>query len=182
MVPRTLAMAAGLVLCLARVGPLTAQAQSQSQPPASQHGGVSQVVNTTIIALEYDRPVLHGRSLFGDVLDYDAVWTPGANRATWIDVSAPVFFEDEPLPAGRYGMWMIPHESAPWEVILVTEWDTHHSLFPSYTESARVQVSPEESAHTETLTFDFPQVEPFATTLRFRWGDVAVPIHILVGH
>lgn len=179
---RRLAMASALAALAATHGtPVSAQAQPQSEPPASQHAAVSQVVNKTIIALEYDRPILRGRSLFGDILDYDAVWTPGANRATWIDVSTPVFFGGQPLPEGRYGMWMIPHESAPWDVILVTSWDTHHSLFPSYTEILRVQVSPEESAHTETLTFDFPEVEPYGTTLRFRWGEVALPIRILVG-
>jgi hypothetical protein len=72
-----------LLACLALADPASAQ------PAASQHGAVSQIVNTTTITLEYDRPVLRGRSIFGELLDYDAVWTPGANRATWIDFSAP---------------------------------------------------------------------------------------------
>jgi hypothetical protein len=65
-----------LLLVLLAAGPVVAQ------PAASQHGAVSQVVNTTTISLEYDRPVLRGRSVFGDILDYDAVWTPGATRST----------------------------------------------------------------------------------------------------
>ena len=76
----------------------TARAQ---QPAASQHGMVSQTVNTTTITLEYDRPVLRGRSIFGELLDYDVIWTPGANRATWIDFSAPVKIQGQELPAGR---------------------------------------------------------------------------------
>jgi len=59
-----------------------ASAACAQQPPASQHGTVAQAVNTTVITLEYDRPVLRGRSIFGELLDYDVVWTPGANRAT----------------------------------------------------------------------------------------------------
>jgi hypothetical protein len=171
-----LAVGVGLTLCLAAGAPLAAQ------PQPSQHASVSQVVNTTTIRVEYDRPLLRGRSLFGDILDYDAVWTPGANRATWVDFSAPVFVEGRPVPAGRYGVWVIPHESAPWEVILVTQWDTHHSFFPSESELLRVEIPPEASPPTETLTFDFPEVEPYATTLRFHWDEVALPIHILVAH
>ena len=63
----------------------TFAASCAAQPQASQHGTVSQTVNTTTITLEYDRPVLRGRSIFGELLDYDVVWTPGANRATWKD-------------------------------------------------------------------------------------------------
>jgi Protein of unknown function (DUF2911) len=153
-----------------------------AQPQASQHASVSQIVNTTTITVEYDRPVLHGRSVFGDILDYDAVWTPGANRATWIELSAPAFIEGRAVPSGRYGVWMIPHESEPWDVILVTEWDTHHSFFPADSELLRVRASPETSSHMEALAFDFPEVGPYETTLRFHWGEIAVPLSIAVDH
>lgn len=152
-----------------------------AQPQASQHGVVSQVVNTTTITLGYDRPVLRGRSVFGDILDYDAVWTPGANRATWIDLSAPVRVQGEELAAGRYGVWTIPHESGPWDWIFVREWDTHHSFFPVESEALRVQAAPTSSSHMEVLAFYFPVVGPYETTLRFHWGEVAVPLQIEVG-
>jgi hypothetical protein len=79
-----------------------------TQPRAGQHGAVTQTVNTTDITLEYDRPVLRGRSVCGDLLDYDVVWTPGANRARWIDLSEPVTVQGAALEAGRYGIWSIP--------------------------------------------------------------------------
>lgn len=152
-----------------------------AQPQASQHGAVSQIVNTTTITLEYDRPVLRGRSIFGELLDYEAVWTPGANRATWIDFSAPVRVQGQALPAGRYGIWTIPHENAPWEIIFVSEWDAHHSFFPMESEELRVRASPESSSHMEVLAFYFPVVGPYETTLRFHWGELVVPLRIEVG-
>ena len=165
----------GLLLCLAISEPAAAQ------PQASQHGGVFQLVNTTTISLEYDRPVLRGRSIFGELLDYDAVWTPGANVATWIDFSAPVRVQGQALPAGRYGIWTIPHEDAPWEIIFVSEWDAHHSFFPMESETLRVEASPETSSHMEVLAFYFPVVGPYETTLRFHWGEIVVPLQIEVG-
>ncbi len=154
---------------------------AEAQPRASQHGTVSQEVNTTRITLEYDRPVLRGRSVFGDILDFDVVWTPGANRTTWIDVSEPVKIQGQALDAGRYGIWTIPHEDAPWEVILVSEWDTHHSFFPFETEALRIEATPERGAHMEVLTFYFPAVGPHTATLRFHWGDIVLPLQIEVG-
>jgi hypothetical protein len=162
-------------LCLALSEPVHAQ------PQASQHGGVFQLVNTTTISLEFDRPVLRGRSIFGELLDYEAVWTPGANRATWIDFSAPVRVQGQPLPAGRYGIWTIPHENAPWEIIFVSEWDAHHSFFPMESERLRVRATPESSSHMEVLAFYFPVVGPYETTLRFHWGELVVPLRIEVG-
>ncbi len=154
--------------------PLTAQ------PKASQHGGVSQMVNETVITLEYDRPVARGRELFGGILDWEAVWTPGANRTTWVDVSTPVTFEGIELSAGRYGIWLIPYEAEPWEVILVREWDTHHSFFPFETEALRVRVRPQKGDHMETLAFYFPVVGPYETELRMHWGPTVLPLRISV--
>lgn len=153
---------------------------ASAQPQASQHGAVSQIVNTTTITLEYDRPVLRGRSIFGELLDYDVVWTPGANVATWIDFSRPVKIEGEALPAGRYGIWAIPHENEPWEWIFVSDWDAHHSFFPMESEEIRVRVSPEPSSHMEVLAFYFPVVGPYETTMRFHWGEIVVPFRIEV--
>ena len=155
-------------------------APTLAQPQASQHGVVVQVVNTTTISLEYDRPVLRGRSVFGDILDYDVVWTPGANRATWIEVTRPVRIQGAALPAGRYGVWTIPHQDEPWELIFVRDWDTHHSFFPFESEALRVRAAAEAGAHMEVLAFYFPVVGPYETTLRFHWGEIVVPLRIEV--
>jgi hypothetical protein len=116
-------------------------------------------------------------------VDWGAVWTPGANRATWIDVSTPFVFEGRPLEAGRYGIWLIPAESEPWEVILVRDWDTHHSFFPLESEALRVGVRPVEGEHVghmEALAFYFPEVGPYETVLRMHWGGTALPLRIEV--
>ena len=171
-----------LTACLSLLVCLILAEPAAAQPQASQHGAVSQLVNTTTIMLEYDRPVLRGRSIFGELLDYEAVWTPGANVATWIDFSGPVKVQGQSLPAGRYGIWTIPHDNAPWEIIFVSEWDAHHSFFPMESETLRVRASAESSSHMEVLAFYFPVVGPYETTLRFHWGDIVIPLQIAVGH
>lgn len=163
-----------LAVCLLAVA-LPLQAQQ-----ASQHGTVSQMVNTTLITLEYDRPLTRGRALFGELIEWDVIWTPGANRATWIDFSEPVTFEGQPLEAGRYGLWAVPGEDH-WEVILVGDWDTHHSFFSFETERLRVEVEAGQASHMEALAFYFPVVGPREATLNIHWGTTVVPIRIGVG-
>ncbi len=169
------------VVALATLSFLAAPFDVEAQPRASQHGTVSQTVNATTISLAYDRPVLRGRSVFGDILDHDVVWTPGANRATWIEFDAPVRVQGAELEAGRYGVWTIPHAAEPWEVVFVREWDTHHSFFPVESEAARVHAAPEVGMHMEVLAFYFPEVGPYSTTLRFHWGEVVIPLEVEVG-
>jgi hypothetical protein len=148
---------------------------------ASQHGVVAQTVNETIVTLEYDRPVARGRELFGELIEWDAIWTPGANRATWIDFSHPVKLEGHDLAAGRYAIWMVPKESEPWELVVVSEWDTHHAIFPFDAEVFRAGVTPEKASHMETLGFYFPVVGPHEATLSLHWGTTVVPLRIEVG-
>lgn len=157
-----------------------AASRTVAQPRPSQHGTVSQTVNETVLTLEYDRPSARGRQLFGGILDWDAVWTPGANRATWIEVSTDAVVQGAPLPAGRYGIWLIPRETAPWDVILVRDWDTHHSFFPFESEALRVTAAPVPAEHMESLAFYFPIVGPHEAELRMHWGTTALPVRIQV--
>ena len=152
-----------------------------SSQQASQHAMVSQTVYTTVITMEYDRPVARGRELFGALVEWDAIWAPGANRATWIDFSKPVTLEGHALQAGRYAIWMVPKEGAPWEIIVVSEWDTDHGLFPFGEEVFRTMVRPETGSHMEVLAYYFPVVGPQEATLRFHWGSTIIPLRIEVG-
>jgi hypothetical protein len=167
-----------LLMAALAVAICTRPASSQQ---ASQHAVVSQTVNQTIVTLEYDRPVARGRELFGELIEWDAIWTPGANRATWIDFSQPVKFEGHDLAAGRYAIWMVPKESEPWEVVVVSEWDTHHAIFPFEAVIFRTGVTPQTSSHLEVLGFYFPEVGPYEATLSLHWGTTTVPLRIEVG-
>ena len=155
-------------------------AVSASSQQASQHAAVAQTIYTTVVTIEYDRPVARGRELFGALVEWDAIWTPGANRATWIDFSDPVKLEGHDLEAGRYAIWMVPKENGPWEVIVVDDWDTDHGLFPFGAEVFRTMVQPETGSHMEVLAYYFPVVGPTEATLRFHWGSTIIPLSIEV--
>lgn len=152
-----------------------------SAQQASQHAVLAQTVYTTVITLEYDRPVARGRELFGALVEWDAIWTPGANRATWIDFSKAVTLEGHALQAGRYAIWMVPKENEPWEIIVVSDWDTDHGLFPYGAEVFRTMIRPGTGSHMEVLAYYFPVVGPEAATLRFHWGTTIIPLRIEVG-
>lgn len=166
------------IACLA--GPTSVSAQTA--PPASQHGTVSQTINGTVITVRYDRPSARGRALFGPdgIVVHDALWTPGANRATILELSQDARIAGHDVPAGKYGMWTIPAHGQ-WTFILTRNWDTHHSIYPGEeADVMRTTIPTERGAHMETLAFYFPVVGPYTATLRMHWGDLLLPIPIEV--
>jgi hypothetical protein len=153
-----------------------------AQPPASQHGTVTQKINTTTVTITYDRPVARGRVRFGEngIVVSDALWTPGANRATTLELDRSARVAGVALPAGRYSVWLIPR-TGEWTLILNRVWDTHHGIHPGEADDVlRDSVMPERASHMETLAFYFPVVGPYSATLRMHWGEVVLPIPIEV--
>ena len=64
----------------------------------------------------YGRPSMRGRTIFGDLVSYDALWRTGANEATTITFSDDVMIEGQPLEAGTYSLFTIPGTEA-WTVV-----------------------------------------------------------------
>src|SRR6185503_1175174 len=60
---------------------------AQDGPRPSQLGSVTQQINQTKVTIDYSRPVARGRALFGELVPWGKIWTPGANDATTITVS-----------------------------------------------------------------------------------------------
>src|SRR5580765_6645914 len=84
--------------------------QSQSVldlPYASQAAQVKQRVGVTDITINYHRPVVNGRKIWGGVVPMGQVWRAGANENTIIDISDPITVEGQALPKGTYGLPMI---------------------------------------------------------------------------
>lgn len=175
--PRPAAFALALVL-LSVPGPEPADAQIR----ASERGGVFQVVDGTRVSLDYGRPQARGRSpLFGDVVHWDEVWTPGANWATTFEVDRPVQVEGHDVPAGRYSVWMVPAEGDDWTVHLFEDAGLFHTQRPDPADAfATWTVAPDEVRYTEVLTFAFPEVRKDGATLEFRWGTTRIGMDVAV--
>src|SRR3954470_3003088 len=120
---RGLALTASFVLAIAI--PARAQFKNGNQtvllnlPRASQRSVVTQRIGLTDITIAYHRPLVGGRTIFGDVVPYGRVWRAGANDNTTIEFTDPVAIQGHPLPAGRYGVHMIPGASE-WTIAFST--------------------------------------------------------------
>ena len=68
---------------------LTAQLQTPAPSPAATF---TQVVGLTDVAVDYSRPAMRGRTIFGDLVPYGKVWRTGANARTKVTALSNIFF------------------------------------------------------------------------------------------
>ncbi len=152
-----------------------------AQVRASQPGKVAQTVDNTTMTVEYYRPAARGRELFGRLVKWDEVWTPGANWATTLEVDRDVRVNNHPLPKGKYSVWMKPDEDSAWTVILSKTARVFHTVRPSKDdEQLSFTVKPEQGPHTEMLTWSFPAVMRDGAQLRMQWGTTMIPMLVSV--
>ena len=153
-------------------------AQTPAAPPRpSQHGSVTQHVGKAIITVDYNRPVARGRELFGVLVPWGRVWTPGADTATTITVSTDVRIEGQTLPEGTYSLWTEPQQEK-WTVIFNKVHPVFHTRYPAGQDVLRVTATPRDGAHMETLAFYFPVVDGTHAELVLHWGTMVVPLRI----
>jgi hypothetical protein len=145
----------------------------------SQHGFVTQRVNETRIAVEYNRPVARGRELFGKLVPYGRIWCPCADDATTVEVSTPVKVDGQDLPKGKYSLWTEPGPDE-WTVLFNANASAWHTRHPEGLDVLRLKVKPRSGSHMETLAFYFPVVDGRKAELVLHWGTTIVPLSLEV--
>src|SRR5437763_12280814 len=149
-------------------------------PRASQHALVTQRVGITDISINYSRPLVNNRQVWGKLVPYGQVWRAGANENTTLTFTDPVMIEGQPLDKGTYGLHMIPGENQ-WTVILSkmsTAWGSF--TYKQDEDALRVTVKPQTAEFHDALTYDFDDVKPDTTVVTLRWKKVAVPFKVEV--
>lgn len=168
-------VAAGLI---ANAGLAAAQSAVLTLPDVSQHARVSQRIGLTDLTIDYHRPLVAGRKIFGGLQAYGDVWRAGANYNTTFEASDTVRVEGHVLPKGIYGVHMIP-EPQSWVVIFSknsTSWGSF--TYDSTEDALRVRVTPRTIPNQEALAYSFDDPTPSSVLVTMRWADVAVPFRV----
>ncbi len=104
------------LLIAALVLPLLGQAQIKFPAP-SPLCKVTQTVGLTEVQLEYSRPSVRDRKIFGELVPFGTIWRTGANSATQISFDQAVRLAGQEVPAGTYALYTIPGADS-WTVML----------------------------------------------------------------
>ena len=91
-----------------------ARAQERAGSP---HEKVSGTVGGATITVEYGRPYMKGRKIFGELVPYGKVWRTGADAASTFTTTKDLMLGSLHVPAGTYALFTVPGESE-WTIIL----------------------------------------------------------------
>src|SRR5881394_2060104 len=156
-----------LLFLMTAAVPVASAAQSfvLDLPTASPRAQISQRIGLTEITINYHRPLVKGRKIWGGLVPYGTVWRAGANENTTIAFTDPVSIEGKPLAKGIYGLHMIPGENE-WTLIFSnnsTSWGSF--TYDQKEDALRVSVKPQPAEFHEALTYDFDEVKPDSTVV-----------------
>ncbi len=142
-------------------------------PQPSPTGKIEQKVGLTDVTIEYSRPGMRGRTIFGDLVPYGEVWRTGANANTTISFSDDVKIGGKDLKKGTYAIYTIPSQDS-WEVIFYNktdnwgvpqEWDENAVALKA---KAELETLPFE---VETFTIFINNLQSDSGVLEFIWAD-----------
>ena len=151
-------------------------------PQPSPATSINQMVGLTEFEVEYSRPSMRGREIFGDLVPYNQIWRTGANSSTKISFSTDVQINGQVIKSGKYSLFTVPKESE-WEIIFYNDtelwgvpqdWDDKKVVFKT---SIHLQRFP-DSISIETFSIEFETLNNNYVILTISWDDVYVPITI----
>lgn len=171
-----------LLIALFFVG-ITSTADAQIKTPQpSPLSKVEQVVGLTDVTLEYSRPAVRGRVIFGDLVPFGKKWRTGANANTKVTFSDNVTIDGQELKKGSYAIYTIPNKDS-WEVIFYKDtnnwgtpqkWDDNKVAAKTTVETLDIPFS------VESFTIDINGISNDGARLEFIWDKtiVMVPFNV----
>jgi len=142
-------------------------------PQPSPFTKIEQKVGLTDVTLEYSRPGMRDRAIFGDLVPYGKVWRAGANKNTMISFSNDVVVDGQTLKAGDYAIFITPMAKK-WDVVFYS--DTNNWGTPQKWDDSKVAAKTSIDViklpmQVETFTITFDNLQSDSAELGFIWSD-----------
>jgi hypothetical protein len=157
-------------------------------PQPSPKSTLEQKVGLTDVKLEYSRPGVKGRTIFGDLVPFGKLWRTGANKNSIITLSTKATINGKNLAAGSYAIFTIPNKDT-WEVIFYK--NTENWGAPKKLDKNEIALRTTIKTHpipfsVESFTMDINGINNNGARLEFIWEqtyaavDFNVPTDALV--
>ena len=157
---------------------ITAQAQLKTPAPSPTQT-VKQDFGLGNIEINYSRPAVKGRKVFGDLVPYGSVWRTGANNATTLQFSDEVTIGGVTLAPGKYGLLSIPDKDN-WTLIVSKQTDvTGAAAYKQEMDLVRVSAPVEKLKDgVENFTIAVDDIKPNSCKLSLAWDKTKVSLPI----
>ncbi|MEI9947326.1 MAG: DUF2911 domain-containing protein [Chitinophagaceae bacterium] len=151
---------------------------------------VLQTIGISTVTVNYSRPSVKGREVWGKLVPYgwnvqnfgnghSAPWRAGANENTTIKFSHDAKVEGKTVPAGEYGLFFVVNQDNTGELILSRDNRSWGSFwYDEKQDQLRSKVQLREASFAEMLTYDFINSTKTSSELVLNWEKKQIPVKI----
>lgn len=157
---------------------LGATAQKITVPAPSPLQTVTQKFGLGEVTIEYSRPAVKGRKIFGDVVPFGKIWRTGANATTKITFTDEVKLEGNTVKPGTYGLYTVPNKDS-WEVMLYKDLTLNGNVgdYKAENEVLRFKVKPFNiPMKMESLMINIGDISATEAKLTLLWENTVIAI------
>lgn len=149
------------------------------QKPASPPGTASVTLDDgKTVTINYGRPSVRDRKIFGGLVPYGQVWRTGANAATSLKTDADLTIGGAAVPAGSYTLYTIPSENG-WKLIINKQTGQWGTDYDEKQDLARVDMKVANNAtSTEQFTISLDKTSGKSATLKLDWANTNASVDV----
>jgi|HubBroStandDraft_6_1064221.scaffolds.fasta_scaffold01959_3 hypothetical protein len=172
---RSMLFVAVMVVILAAV----LSAQEQPKAPASPPGTASvSFADGKTVTINYSRPSVRNRKIFGGLVPYAQIWRTGANSATSLKTDVDLTIGGAAVPAGSYTLYTIPGETG-WKLIINKQTGQWGTDYDEKQDLAQVDMKvAKNGTPTEQFTISLDKTGGNSATLKLDWADTTASVAI----
>jgi len=154
-------------------------AQEQPKQPLSPAGTASvSFADGKTVTINYSRPSMRGRKVFGELVPYGQIWRTGANSATSLKTDVDLTIGGAAVPTGSYTLYTIPGETA-WKLVINKQTGQWGTDYDEKQDLARVDMKVANNATpTEQFTISLDKTGGSSATLKLDWANTTASVTI----
>jgi hypothetical protein len=153
---------------------------SAQQPVVASRDSVKALFNGKKISINYGKPSVRGRKIFGDVVRYYRVWRTGDGAATTLTSDIDLEMDGAIIPHGSYSLYTLPAEGR-WKLIINKQTGQWGTVYNPQLDLARIDLTAKPLRNSiEALIFKIEKADNNNGTLKIEWEhtQLTAPFHV----
>jgi len=154
-------------------------AAQDKKPPLSPPGAASVTfADGKTVTIDYSRPSMRSRKIFGGLVPYDQVWRTGANAATSLKTDVNLNIGGTNVPAGSYTVYTLPGMSS-WQLIISKQTGQWGTEYKQGQDLGRIPMKvTQRSSGLELFTISFDKTSGSSATLKLEWENTIASVDV----
>lgn len=148
-------------------------------PAPSQGATLTQKFGLTEIKIDYSRPSVNGREIFGKLLPTDSIWRLGANTPTTITLKDSITVNGNGLAKGTYNVIARTGKNN-WEILFLNDLSMSAFTYKPASEYLKITAPVMKTGKSvESFTISTSNIKTNSCTLSFEWENSSVSLQLV---